>query len=63
MGAAVWGIYGIFLSIPFIAVLKIYSTELMNYPPGEILGDNIPTEHLAHLTRFRGRRLQTILNR
>ncbi|WP_316831683.1 AI-2E family transporter [Pedobacter aquatilis] len=57
MGAALWGIPGMFLSIPFIAVLKIVFDRIEELKPwGKILGDSIPTEHMGQLKRFRRRR-------
>jgi len=54
MGAAVWGVPGMFLSIPFIAVLKIIFDRIDELKPwGKLLGDNIPTEHLGQLKRLR----------
>jgi predicted PurR-regulated permease PerM len=54
LGAALWGVPGMFLSIPFIAVLKIIFDRVQDLKPwGKILGDNIPTEHMGQLKRFR----------
>lgn len=54
LGAALWGISGMFLSIPFIAVLKIVFDRIDGLRPwGKLLGDIIPTEHLRQLKRFR----------
>jgi AI-2 transport protein TqsA len=54
MGAALWGIPGMFLSIPFIAVLKIIFDRIDGLKPwGKLLGDNIPTEHMGQVRRFR----------
>ena len=48
LGAALWGIPGMFLSIPFIAVLKIVFDRIDGLRPwGKLLGDNIPTEHMG----------------
>lgn len=56
LGAAVWGISGMFLSIPFIAVLKIIFDRVDGLKPwGKLLGDNIPTEHMGQLRRLRRR--------
>ncbi|MGF7082735.1 AI-2E family transporter [Mucilaginibacter sp. UYCu711] len=50
MGNALWGISGMFLSIPFIAVLKIIFDRIDNLKPwGKILGDNIPTKHMGQV--------------
>lgn len=54
MGAALWGVSGMFLSIPFIAVLKIIFDRIDGLKPwGRLLGDNVPTEHMGQLKRFR----------
>jgi len=54
LGAAVWGVPGMFLSIPFVAVLKIIFDRIEELKPwGKLLGDNIPTEHLGQLKRLR----------
>jgi len=54
LGAALWGVPGMFLSIPFIAVLKIIFDRIEDLKPwGKLLGDTIPTEHMGQLKRFR----------
>jgi AI-2 transport protein TqsA len=54
LGAALWGIPGMFLSIPFIAVLKIIFDRINGLKPwGKLLGDTVPTEHMGQLKRFR----------
>jgi predicted PurR-regulated permease PerM len=56
LGASLWGVPGMFLSIPFIAVLKIIFDRVQDLKPwGKILGDNIPTEHMGQYKRFRRR--------
>ena len=46
MGGALWGISGMFLSIPFLAILKIIFDRLPEMKPwGKLLGDEIPTRH------------------
>ncbi|MEJ7559558.1 MAG: AI-2E family transporter [Pedobacter sp.] len=53
LGAALWGVPGMFLSIPFIAVLKIIFDRINGLKPwGKLLGDNVPTEHMGQLKRF-----------
>jgi predicted PurR-regulated permease PerM len=50
LGNALWGVAGMFLSIPFIAVLKIIFDRINDLKPwGKILGDNIPTKHMGQL--------------
>lgn len=56
LGAALWGVPGMFLSIPFIAVLKIIFDRIDGLKPwGKLLGDNVPTEHMGQLKRFNKR--------
>ena len=46
LGGLLWGIPGMFLSIPFIGVLKIIFDRIEDMKPwGRLLGDEIPTEH------------------
>jgi predicted PurR-regulated permease PerM len=46
LGGALWGIAGMFLSIPFIGVLKIIFDRINDLKPwGKLLGDEIPTRH------------------
>jgi len=52
LGAAVWGLSGMFLSIPFIGVLKIIFDRIPEMKPwGRLLGDETP----AKLVGIRGR--------
>lgn len=56
LGASLWGVSGMFLSIPFIAVLKIIFDRIDGLKPwGKLLGDTIPTEYMGQLKRFRRR--------
>jgi predicted PurR-regulated permease PerM len=58
MGGALWGISGMFLSIPFIGLLKIIFDRIPELKPwGKLLGDQIPTHHLGQ--RFRKKAKQT----
>lgn len=46
MGGALWGISGMFLSIPFTGLLKIVFDRIPDLKPwGRLLGDEIPTKH------------------
>ncbi|RKR83561.1 putative PurR-regulated permease PerM [Mucilaginibacter gracilis] len=55
LGNQLWGIPGMFLSIPFVAVLKIVFDRIDELKPwGKLLGDNIPTRHMGD--RWRDRR-------
>ena len=50
MGGAVWGIPGMFLSIPFTGVLKIIFDKIPGLRPwGKLLGDKIPTRHKGEI--------------
>jgi predicted PurR-regulated permease PerM len=43
MGGALWGVSGMFLSIPFVAILKIIFDHIEGLKPwGKLLGDNNP---------------------
>lgn len=46
LGGALWGVAGMFLSIPFVAILKIICDRVEGMKPlGKLLGDEIPTKH------------------
>jgi predicted PurR-regulated permease PerM len=46
LGNALWGVSGMFLSIPFIAVLKIIFDHIDGLKPwGRLLGDTVPMQH------------------
>lgn len=50
MGGALWGISGMFLSIPFIGVLKIIFDRIPELKPwGKLLGDEVPVRHRGQL--------------
>ncbi len=50
LGGAVWGVSGMFLSIPFIAVLKIIFDRIDDLKPwGKLLGDEVPVYHKGQL--------------
>ena len=50
LGNALWGIAGMFLSLPFIAVVKIICDQIEELRPwGKLLGDSVPTKHLGQL--------------
>ena len=50
MGNALWGIPGMFLSIPFIGVLKIIFDKIPNMKAwGKLLGDEVPTKHKGEI--------------
>jgi predicted PurR-regulated permease PerM len=57
LGNALWGVSGMFLSIPFVAVLKIVFDRIDDLKPwGKLLGDNIPTHHMGERWGSRQRR-------
>jgi predicted PurR-regulated permease PerM len=50
LGNALWGIPGMFLSIPFVAILKIIFDRVDGLKPwGKLLGDEIPTKHKGQI--------------
>jgi predicted PurR-regulated permease PerM len=61
LGNQLWGISGMFLSIPFVAVLKIIFDRIDELKPwGKLLGDNIPTRHKGDMWRNRLKRKAVI---
>lgn len=52
LGGAAWGIPGLFLSIPFVAILKIVFDRVESLKPwGRLLGEDVPGEHKGKLTQ------------
>ena len=52
LGGNLWGVPGMFLSIPFVAILKIIFDRIDGLKPwGKLLGDDVPTRHLGQLLR------------
>jgi len=50
LGNALWGVPGMFLSIPFVAILKIIFDRVEGLRPwGKLLGDEIPTKHKGEI--------------
>ncbi|MEO7044928.1 MAG: AI-2E family transporter, partial [Ferruginibacter sp.] len=50
LGGALWGVSGMFLSIPFLAILKIIFDRLPEMKPwGKLLGDEVPTRHKGQI--------------
>lgn len=50
LGGLIWGLSGMFLSIPFIAILKIIFDRVDELKPwGKILGDEVPVYHKGQL--------------
>ncbi|UEG54467.1 AI-2E family transporter [Mucilaginibacter daejeonensis] len=60
LGNALWGVSGMFLSIPFIAVLKIVFDRIDELKPwGKLLGDNIPTHSISYMWQKRNKKAVT----
>jgi len=58
LGGLLWGIPGMFLSIPFIAILKIIFDRIEGLKPwGKLLGDEVPTEHVGIIWQKRWDRI------
>lgn len=54
LGGAMWGIAGMFLSIPFVAILKIIFDRVDGLRPwGKILGDEIPIKYKGQIWPLR----------
>jgi len=54
LGGTVWGIAGMFLSVPFIAVLKIIFDRVEGLRPwGKLLGSEVPVYHKGQLWSLR----------
>jgi predicted PurR-regulated permease PerM len=52
LGGALWGLPGMFLSIPFVAILKIIFDRIDDLKPwGKLLGDEVPTKHRGELLK------------
>lgn len=50
LGNALWGIPGMFLSIPFVAIVKIIFDRIEDLRPwGKLLGDEVPTKHKGEI--------------
>lgn len=50
LGGALWGVSGMFLSIPFVAILKIIFDRVDTMRPwGKLLGDTVPTRHKGQI--------------
>lgn len=50
LGNALWGVPGMFLSIPLVAILKIIFDRVDGLKPwGKMLGDEVPTKHKGEI--------------
>jgi predicted PurR-regulated permease PerM len=53
LGNQLWGLPGMFLSIPFIAVLKIVFDRIDGLKPwGKLFGTTVPTQHIGDKWRL-----------
>ncbi|MEI6950157.1 AI-2E family transporter [Paraflavisolibacter sp. H34] len=58
LGGALWGVAGMFLSIPIIGVLKIIFDRVAELKPwGRLLGDEVPSEHVGVVWQKRWNRI------
>lgn len=58
MGGALWGVSGMFLSIPLIGVLKIVFDRVDGLKPwGSLLGIEVPSEHIGLIWQKRWNRI------
>lgn len=57
LGNAMWGIPGMFLMLPMVAVLKIIFDRVEELQPwGKLLGDEIPVKHMGQIWGRRSRK-------
>ncbi|GEO07973.1 AI-2E family transporter [Segetibacter aerophilus] len=50
LGGALWGVPGMFLSIPAVAIVKIIFDRIDDLKPwGKLLGDEVPTRHKGQI--------------
>lgn len=61
LGGAVWGVSGMFLSVPFVAVLKIIFDRVDGLRPwGKLLGTEVPVFHKGQLWHKRKKRKEKL---
>ena len=64
LGGALWGVAGMFLSIPFVAILKIIFDRLPEMKPwGKLLGDEVPTRHKGEIWLRRKKRKESLVEK
>ena len=64
LGGALWGVAGMFLSIPLVAILKIIFDRLPEMKPwGKLLGDEVPTRHKGEIWRLRLKRKEEVIQK
>lgn len=57
LGGALWGVAGMFLSIPTVAILKIIFDRIDDLKPwGKLLGDTVPTRHKGQIWTRRSKK-------
>lgn len=62
LGGSIWGISGMFLSVPFIAVLKIIFDRVDGLRPwGKLLGSEVPVMHKGQLWKKWGGRKKSLV--
>lgn len=62
MGGALWGVAGMFLSIPFLAILKIIFDRLPDLKPwGKLFGDHVPTRDKGEIWLLRKKRKENAI--
>jgi predicted PurR-regulated permease PerM len=61
LGDALWGIPGMFLSIPFVGILKLVFDRIPELKPwGKLLGDEVPVRHKGQLLRKKSNKVAKI---
>jgi len=61
LGNLLWGIAGMFLMLPIVAVLKIIFDRVEDLKPwGKLLGDEVPVYHMGQVWGRRGRKKKVI---
>ena len=61
LGAALWGVPGMFLSIPIVAIIKIIFDRVPDLKPwGKLLGDTVPTRHKGEIWKLRRSRSKPV---
>ncbi len=64
LGNALWGVPGMFLSIPFLGILKIIFDRVPDLKPwGKLFGDQVPTRHKGQIWNLRRRDPATSINK
>ncbi|MEP7141595.1 MAG: AI-2E family transporter [Ferruginibacter sp.] len=64
LGGALWGISGMFFSIPFVAILKIIFDRLPEMKPwGKLLGDDVPSRHKGEIWMRKIRRNKSVVEK